>query len=279
MIKKSLLSIILIAALTTCIYAQRPPSDPKHENHYLVQKVETDELAIDFQDAHSQQEFTHVELKIKNKTNDYILVKGSEMKFIYPHGTYTPKGSAINKINFTIEPLDSKSKTVKVSGDNRFHVESLKLEMNGFYSVNPKGDIQKAPDFQLPAAKNSFSAGPCDCTLEKSKQTTKETAAEFNCTYKGKNVAFVDPTKLSVKLRDGQEFANNNKKDKGEILMPGDEIKFTAIFNIPGKIADMQFTVLNIVWNDTFVESVMKPLKVGTADFTFDSGVTLLKNK
>ncbi len=259
--------------------AQRKPSDPKHENHYMVNPVKTDEVTISFKDAHSQMEFTHVNLQITNHTSDYLYFMGGETKFIYAHGEYSPKGSLLSKINLTIDPKGTDSKTLKVSGDNRFHVESLKLELNGFYRVSTKGKTISAPDFQLPASKNAFTAGDCECTLEKSKQTTKETAAQFECKYKGDKVMFIDPSKLSVKLRDGQEFANNNKKDKGSVLMPGDDIKFTAIFNIPGKIADMQFTVMNIVWNDTFMESSKVPVKVGAAEFVYDDGMTILKNK
>ncbi|MDQ3049389.1 MAG: hypothetical protein M3Q95_00740 [Bacteroidota bacterium] len=263
----------------SAVVAQRPPTDPKHENHYVVAPVENDDLKITFKNAHSQQEFTLVEMTITNKTSDFLYCKGSEAKFIFDHGTYNPKGNLLSRVNFSIGPLETVSKTLKVSGDAKFHAEKLQLELNCFYKISSKGEVLKAPDFQLPAAKNSFSAGDCNCTLEKAKQTTQETAAKFKCTYSGKKVAFIDPSKLSVKLKDGQEFANNNRKDKGDILMPGDEISFTAIFIIPGQIADMQFTVLNISWNETFSESGMIPVKVGTVDFVLDSGVTLLKNK
>ena len=279
MSKKILLIVSMVSVVIFTATAQRKPNDPKHENHYMVNNIETDDLRIEFKNAHSQQGFTQANFNITNKSNNYILVKAGEMKFKYAHGTYSPKGSTLNKINFTLDPMSSESKLIKVTGDNRFHVDSLEVELNGFYSINPKGQVLKAPDFQLPAAKNDFTAGACTCMLQKSKQTTKESFASFACVYTGKKAAFIDPRKLSVKLRDGQEFANNNRKDKCEILMPGDEITFTAIFNIPGKIADMQFSVLNINWNDTFVETEVKPLNLGTVEFKYDSGVTLLKNR
>ncbi len=277
--KFTISTLAVICCCISLVNAQLSPSDPKHENHYNVAPYENDDIKIDFKNAHSQQEFTLVELNITNKTSDYIYVKGAETKFIYDHGSYHPKGTMLSKINFSIDPLKSESKTLKVTGDNKFHVDKLKLELNGFYRVKANGIVIKAENFQLPAAKNSFTAGDCNCSLEKSKQTTKQTEAEFKCVYMGKKVAFVDPTKLSVKLKDGQEFANNNHKDTKEVLMPGDDIKFTAIFNIPGKIADMQFSVLSINWNDTFSESEMVPVKTGTVDFIYDPDVTLLKNK
>lgn len=277
--KKIILCITILLTSCSHIFAQRPTSDPGHENHYDITPIENDDLKIEFKNGHSQQAFTLVELIITNKTTDFIYCKGIEAKFIYDHGTFNPKGNLLSKINFTINPLERETKTFKVSGDNRFHVDKLKLDLNCFYRISSKGTLLSAPNFQLPAAKNSFSAGSCNCTLEKSKQTTKETSAQFKCTYSGKNVAFIDPRKLSVKLKDGQEFANNNHKDKSEVLMPGDDVSFTAIFNIPGKIADMQFSVLSINWNDTFTESTMAPMKTGTAELVLNPDVTLLKNK
>ena len=103
-----------------------------------------------------------------------------------------------------------------------FHVDKLKLDLNCLYKVAINGKKLKTPDFQLPASKNTFTTGDFHVTLEKSKQTTKETAAEFKCTYTGKEIGLVNSAQLSVKLKDGQEFANNGSKDKIEILRPGD---------------------------------------------------------
>ena len=41
----------------------------------------------------------------------------------------------------------------------------------------------------------------------------------------------------------------------------------------------MQFSILDINWNDTFVESEMTLLKLENIDFKFDPETTLLKNK
>ncbi|HET6244636.1 MAG: hypothetical protein H0V01_09040 [Bacteroidetes bacterium] len=274
--------LILILLLMSNLYAQRPVSDPKHENHYSVETIETDDLVIEFKNAHSQHQFTIVNVNIKNKSSDYIYFKGSESKFKYAHGDYSPVGSLVSKIDFFIEPNGSASKTLKVSGDSKFHVEQLKLELSGFYRINPKGDkTLTAADFQLPASKNSFSAGDCNCSLEKSSQTTKETSAKFNCKYQGKDLLILDPTKLSVKVKKSPEniFANDNRKDKAEIIFPGGDYKFTAEFHIPGKTADMQFSVLDVVWNDTFVQAKMIPIKIPSVNFVFDDGMTLLKNQ
>ncbi len=61
--------------------------------------------------------------------------------------------------------------------------------------------------------------------------------------------------------------------------MPGDDIKFTAQFHVPGKIADMQFATMHIVWRETFMESNMVPMNTMKADFTLDPGLTQGKNQ
>ncbi len=260
-------------------FAQRKPSDPKHENHYVVKAIVNDDYAIEFVDAQSQQEFSLVKITITNKTVDYLYFKGTDSKFIYDFGTVSPTGGLLNRIDFFIKPNDHETKTLKVTGGKNFHVDKLKLDLNCLYKVAINGKKLKTPDFQLPASKNTFTTGDFHVSLEKSKQTTKETSAEFKCTYTGKEIGLVNPAQLSVKLKDGQEFANNGSKDKIEILRPGDDCKFYAVFNIPRKIADMQFTVLTINWNDTFGESALKLLKVPSSELTLDESLTLLKNK
>src|SRR6187401_2385702 len=99
--KKLTLSFLLLIPASV-LFAQVPPSDPKHENHYSVSPIENDDIKIEFKNAHSQQEFTQVEVDVTNKTSDYIYCKGTEAKFIYAHGTYQSKSSMLSNINFTI---------------------------------------------------------------------------------------------------------------------------------------------------------------------------------
>ena len=277
--QKTLMLFVVLFLTINASFAQRKTSDPKHENHYEVKAIVNEDYAIEFVDAQSQQEFSLVKITITNKTADYLYFKGTDSKFIYDFGSFSPTGGLLNRIDFFIKPNDHETKTLKVTGGKNFHVDKLKLDLNCLYKIAINGKKLKVQDFQLPASKNTFNAGDFHCSLEKSKQTTKETVAEFKCTYTGKDIGLVNSSQLSVKLKDGQEFANNGSKDKIEILRPNDDCKFYAVFNIPGKIADMQFTVLNINWNNTFGESAMKPLKVSISDLTLDEGLTLLKNK
>ena len=263
-------------------FAQRPVTDPKHENHYSVKTIDTPEYTIEFSNAHSQQTFTLVKIKITNKTNDYLLYKSNETVFKYGSTDVPVKGGGgmFGKESIYIEPKGIETKTLKVSsGMSNFHVESLKAELKGFYRVSAKGTVVPAANFQLPASKNDFTAGPFECSLLKSKQETGETSAKFNCVYQGDNVAIVSPAKLNVLTKGDQKYANDNRKDKTKLLEPKDDYKFEAVFHIEGKILDMQFATLFIEWNDTFSESKAVPLSSNTADFVLNPEETLLKNK
>lgn len=272
--KKTILTLAILAAAIVTGYSQDKKVDPTHENHYKdIPTIETNELSIDLFDAHSQMGFTLVKAKITNKTSDYIVVKTGEIIFVYEHGSYNPKADMV-----IIKPKGRKSKTFKVSGDDKFHVKSLSLELKGFYRLPVDGEIQEAPDFQLPASTNDFTAGKYKCNLLKIKQETQETIAQFKCVYNGDNMGLLDPSKLVVKTEDGREYANVIKKSKVKIMQGGDKDKFNAMFKIPGKIVDMQFATMHIVWKDTFMESKLEPLKVAKIDLTFDPGKTAGKN-
>lgn len=278
-----------IASLGICIVltgfsavAQRKVTDPKHENHYSVKTIDTPEYTIEFSNAHSQKTFTLVKIKIINKTNDYLLYKSNETVFRYGSTDVkvTGGGGMFGNASIYIEPKGTETKTLKVSsGMSDFHVDNLKLELNGFYRVSATGTVITAPNFQLPASKNDFTAGPFECSLLKAKQETGETAAKFNCVYKGDNIGIVSPAKLNVLTKGELKYANDNRKDKTKLLAPKDDYKFEAVFHIEGKILDMQFATLFIEWNDTFSESKAVALSANTADFVLNPEETLLKNK
>jgi hypothetical protein len=176
-------------------------------------------------------------------------------------------------------PKGSDTRILKTSGGNQFHVKSLTLILDGFNVVSSEGKTQEGPDFQLPASVNEFKAGNFKCSLEKVKKETKETEVTFKCTYQGNDIGIIDPARITLKLENGQEYANDNKKDKAELVLPGEEVKIVASYHVSGKVTDMQFANMLLVWKNTFTESKIVPIKVGSAEFEFDPGMTEGKNK
>ncbi|OFX60321.1 MAG: hypothetical protein A2046_02655 [Bacteroidetes bacterium GWA2_30_7] len=251
-------------------------SNPKHINIYsLGEKIETDDYIIVIEDVFSKMDYLKLKIKISNKTSEYLLFKGDECVFKLDNGNFKSKEKSV-----FIEPFDTKSKVLEIKGDGQnYHVEKFSLEINGIYKVPISEKSFTASNFQLPPNAKDFVAGPFSCILLGTEQKTDETWARFNCKYNGSNVGFINPAKCVAQIPDGQEFSTVNLKSKIEILTAGDDIKFGTIFQIPGKIADMQFTTLNIIWKETFTESTTKPLASQTASFEVDAAKTAIKNK
>jgi hypothetical protein len=270
----------LVLLSSTALFAQRKETDPKHEYHYAVKTIDNDDVKVEFLDAQSQKEFTLAKLQIMNKTSDYIFFKGSESAFKYEFGELKPTGGgAFQGMNKVIAPNETNNKTLKVAGQGQnYHVKELTFIPNGFYKVSAEGTVQIAPDFKLPLATNDFTAGKFKCKVDKLDKQTDETKVTFKCVYTGKDVGIVDPSRMVVKIKSGQEFVND-KKSEVELLSQNDDIKIVATFHVPGKIEDMQFANMDIVWKNTFSESKLQPINMEPVKFEFDAGKTDGKNR
>jgi hypothetical protein len=261
--------------------AQRKNDDPKHENHYRKVKAESPEFTIEITEAHSQQEFTLVKMQITNKTDDFLYFKGAEPLLRYEFGEYHPTGGGglFKGLNIVIDPHSSESQTLKVTGGNNFHVEKFSVLMDGFYRVSANGKVQEGEPFQLPPSVNDFKAGSFSCNLDKIKKETKETSVTFKFQYQGTQMGILQPGKITLKLENGQEYANDNRKERNQLLHSGENGKFNATFHVPGKVTDMQFANMQLIWKSTFSESEMIKLEPLTIDLELDPGLTEGKNK
>lgn len=276
--------LLAVAALfiATNGFSQKDKVDPKHENWYKKTKFETDEMTVEIVDANAQSNVCKLKIKITNKTNDYILYKPEETEFVYDFGTYNPKGglSLINGKNELIEPKESNSRVLNVTGDTRFHVDKFTINFKGFYRISSKGTVHKAPDFQLPASTNDFETGPFKVLMTAVAKETKQTAIRFKVTYANdnKHYGLVSLGKAVMKIEDGREFAMANQKDKTVMLADGEDDKFNYYYEIPASIVDMQFANMQVVWKDTFRESEMVPMTAKTVEMNVDPGLTEGKN-
>jgi len=270
-------TILLSLLMTFSIFVNAQNVNPKHVNWYKTpDKIETSNYKIELSNIVSKIEYAKLGIKITNTGTDYLMFNKGKSEFVYNDKKFTDKEKIIY-----ILPTKTKSKTIKATGSNMFHKDTIEFNIKGLYVIPAKGKTVKVDDFKFPASKNSFEADNFKVKLLKLKQETQETYAKFECTYIGDKIGIVDPTKLSVKI-DGKEdfeYANDNKKAKPELLRKGEKVKFSVYFHIPAKISDMQFSVLKINWNDTFQESIAKEVNIKSLKFTVDEGMTNGKNK
>lgn len=258
-------------------------SDPKHKNFFKSPKtIEGKNYQLDFKNIVAKYDYVKMAVIINNTSNDFLLFKPEESEFIFDFGSFTSKEDII-----FILPNSSETETLKTTGDNKFHVDKFIMNFAGLYNLSAKGKTQKTEDFRLPASKNNIEAGNFKISLIKSSQRTQETYGKFEVEYIGDEIGIIDPSKLSVRVDETELiYANDVKKSKSSFLgkggpiflKKGEKATFKAVFHIPGRIADMQFSLLYIIWGDTFIES--KPQKIAhkEVEFVLDIGLTHGKN-
>lgn len=247
----------------------------EHVNHFKTpDEISTNDVSVIVKDPIARMDQAKFRAKVVNNTEDFILWDLSKASF----DIAGQKLSTTKSKTMVIKPFKDESKTLEVRGSD-LHVDSYSATFGEFKRIPLKGDVQKADDFALPASQNSFSTGPFTCNMTSISKKTDLTAVKFECTYKGGAFGIIDPSKVAVRMSNGQEFANSLRKEKTHLLERGEKKKFTLFFEVPAKVEDMQFANMEVVWNACFVESKAVPSEVPGVKFEFDPGKTAGKNK
>jgi len=278
------LIIILGVFLIFHVIGNSQNTDPKHKNFFKSPaKIETELYSVSFKNIVAKIDYAKMAVEIKNTSNDYLMFRAEEPVFVFPFGNYHSKEDLIY-----ILPNSAESITLKASGDNKFHVDHFNMEFTGLYKLSAKGGVQEGEEFRLPANKNNIEVGSFKVSLIKTSQRTQETYGKFECEYIGDEIGIIDPSRISVRV-DGTDlvYANDVKKSKSSFLSKGgpvflrkgEKAIIKAVFHIPGRIADMQFSLLYIMWGDTFREVQPEKLTTKKVEFVLDEGLTHGKNK
>ncbi len=268
---------LFVCCLISGLFSQNPnDNNPKHTNYYKVpDPIKTNDYTITIDDIVAKMEYVKMKVKIVNNTSDYLIFKPSECSLQYENGEFKPTKDFI-----VIKPYDWGSRVIEVKGGNNFHKDSFVFKLNGLYRVSAKGNVQQAPDFKLPVTVNDFDAGTFKCNMLGLKKETQETWVKFNCIYNGSQMGIIEPSKAVIKLeKNGLEFATSDSKLKPVLLFKGESDKFSITFNVQGKIADMQFANMSVVWKNTFIESEPKQITIAPITISVDPGLTAGKNK
>lgn len=274
--KKLVLAVIAVTSLLTASAQKEKKYDKLYYKNIIL---ETNEVTISVDNAVSTDGETKFKLKITNKTADYIMFKPEECKFIV-----NGKESKPTEKPKTIEPNSSDWLIVNLKGAGYNSVKNYTFEIGGLYKVSTSGTVVKADDFRLPATKNDFKAGSFGLNLSKLTKESGKTEAKFDCAYNGDKVAIVFPSKMGLKMPDGNEYASVQPKGllakKGPILMTkGQTEGLTGNWERMqgGKAMDMQKVEMFIKWNETFTEVTPEKLKNETLTFEFDEALTEAK--
>ncbi|NPA68439.1 MAG: hypothetical protein GXO50_07520 [Chlorobi bacterium] len=205
----------------------------------------------------SDEDFIKCGLKIDNTSKDFVLFYRDGCKYIVGGKEITPEKESAGKI---VRPESKRKITVKVTGNNNYDESDIYFSPGGLYLFSSEGNVIETEDFHLPPNKNRFDNGAFEITMLKLKKETSETAVKFECEYKGDKIGIVDPVNCVLRTEEGKEWANVKVKTKPVIIQKGKKKSFAVVFQIPGKITDMQFAEMDIVWKNTFRESEPKKL-------------------
>ena len=272
--------VVFALIAVTCMLSATAQKEKKYDKLYYKNiLLETSEVTITVDNAVSTDGETKFKLKITNKTADYIMFKPEECKFIV-----NGKESKPTEKPKTIEPNSSDWLIVNLKGAGYNSVRNYSFEIGGLYKVSTNGTVVPAADFRLPATKNDFKAGNFSLNMTKLTKESGKTEAKFDCAYNGDKVAIVFPSKIGLKLPDGNEYASVQPKGllakKGPILMTKGQTE-TISGNWErmegGKAMDMQKVEMFIKWNETFTEVSPEKLKNETLTFEFDEALTEAK--
>lgn len=243
---------------------------------------ETSDVTVSVDNAVSTPGEIKFKLKITNKTNDYLIYKPFESKFIIDG-----KETKASEKMMMIKPNESNFVTINLKGAGYNKVKNYSFSIEGIYRVATNGKAIPAPNFKLPASQNEFKAGAFTCNMTDLVKTSAKTSAKFKCTYSGDKVGLIHYSRPALKLPDGSEHANEKKpglldsKAKETLVMKGEEVTLGVEWEKMegGRATDMQKIALEIIWNATFTEAPAIKIATEKIDLEFDEAMTISKMK
>ena len=260
--------VLLASVALGILFTATAQEEVKYEKlYYKDSKVETNDLVITVDDAVSTAAETKFKLKITNKTADYIIYKPEESKFIINGKEFKPTEKWL-----IILPNESDFRVVNLKGADYNAVKNYSFVLDGLYKVPSTKGVVTVPDFKLPPSQNDFKADNFSCTLVKLVKESDKTEVKFKCAYNGNKIGFVFPSKASVKMPDGKEYANGKSKSRPILLLRGESDDFILKWDRMegGKAMDMQIVEMIIKWNETFLEADTEKMKSETIELGFD---------
>lgn len=265
------LLIALSITLALPVFAQKKPGKGE-KFFYKDATIETSDYKIYIVDAVAVPAYSKFKLKIFNKTNDFLIIKPSEMMLVA-----NGKNIENKEKPFVVPPNDEGSKVIDFKGaDMQF--QNYDLIVKGIYKAAAKGKVIELANFELPPTKNEFEAGNFSCILKKHDANTDRSISKFECKYNGDDVGIISPYKTACVMPNGKENANA-KREMPSLLEKGGSETFVLQYNEIAGAGDLQKKSIAIKWNEAFQESKLKTLSGSDIKIEYDSVKSTEKNK
>lgn len=276
--KKLILAIIAVSSLNVAV-AQKEVKYAKL--YYKDMKVENNDVTITVDNAVSTDGETKFKLKITNKTNDFIIYKPEESKFII-----NGKESKPSEKSKVIKPNDSDWMIINLKGPNYNGVKSYSFLLDGLYKVSATEKGIVTPDFRLPVTKNEFKTGNYTVKVKKVYKESDATKLSLDVTYSGDKIGVINSEKVGVLMPDGNEYAALKPtgllaKSGPVLLKKGDTESVSLNWDRMegGKTMDMQKVEMMVKFNDMFTEASPVKIKPETLQMEFDEVTSNEKGK
>lgn len=266
---RSLLQTLLLLSSFHVSYGQ-------YEKVYFKDTViETDQARIVLDNVVAIAKELKFRMAITNKTEDWLLYQSEESKFEINGNTQSSNDKYV-----LIPPRDTKSRVMRTLGTNMNSIRDFKFLCNGLKLVKLTAPLE-APTFRLPVSKNEFEVGNFKIAVLKNEKTTAKTDVKFQITYKGDGLGFVSPSKVSVKMPDGNLYATIHSKAETFAVKQNEPKNFSATWErmTGGSANDMQLVEMLIHFTGVFQESKQTDLKGVQFTMHWDDAMTVGKNK
>lgn len=277
--KKLILAFMAVGTLSTAV-AQKEVKYAKL--YYKNLSVENNDVSISVDNAVSTDGETKFKLKITNKTNDFLILKPEECKFVIDGKDMKPTEKWL-----IISPNESDFRIINLKGAGYNRIKNYSFEVGGLYKVSTTGKVVEAADFRLPLTKNDFTCGPYTVKVNKLYKESDATNLKLDISYTGDKMGIVFPEKAGAKLPDGNEYAAVKEtgllKKGGPVLFvkKGQSESVTLNWNRMegGKAMDMQKVEMMVKFNGMFSESLPEKVKPETLNMEFDEVTSNEKGK
>jgi hypothetical protein len=276
--KKIILAVIALFTLSTAI-AQKEVKYAKL--YYKDLKVENNEVTITVDNAVSTDGETKFKLKITNKTNDFLILKPEECKFLINGKEMKPSEKWL-----IIAPNESDFRIINLKGAQYNSVKSYSFQLDGLYKVSTSEKGIVTPDYKLPVNKNEFKTGNYTVKMSKLYKESDATNLKFEITYNGDKMGILFSERAGVLMPNGNEYATVKPtgllaKTGPMMLKKGQTENVTLNWDRMegGKTMDMQKVEMIVKFNEMFTEASPVKLKPETLSFEFDEFTSNEKGK
>lgn len=262
--KKVLIPMVVVVFAVTLASAQKAKKYSKL--FYNNTEVDGGDVTVSIVSAVATDGELKFKLKIANKTNDYIIFKPKESRYVANGKEVKP-----NEKEMILGPLENDSKVINIKGSYN-STEKGEYIIEGIYKVSPKGNSIATEDYLLPQAKSEFSTGSFTVTSTKVVKQSDATKLSFSVSYTGDKIGCVFTRKATMLMPDKNEYGPEKPSgmfaQSGMILLQkGKSEDFDLVWErkVGGRAMDMQLVPMTLKWNDTFCDvkpEQQKPLTV-----------------